>query len=585
MGRELRRFAAIAFLSAIVAVAPWPGLNKASVSARNKPTPTSEDEFASELSPGKSFLAHDLPFVWRDAAFQGPTEETFRVTGTVIDSETKQPIPGALVEVYGSATLADDKGNFTLQDIPRVTVLVQATKPGYFTQQQIQGMTGAAFRQPQVIHIGPDLGPVTVELVPEGIISGQITSAEGEPLDEIPVVLSSSMVAEGVRIWQPRGMKRSDDEGRFRIANLTPGNYYLSAGPSNNGLLARTLTARRPQGYPLTYYPSGQDMAEATPIVITPGKHVEVALSMIRQPLYQISGTVNGVNPGEAVSIQVQGSANFGAGASIDPRTGAFHTTLLPAGMYTIRATMHAGRTLGDADGAEMLTARTEISLNADAADVHLNLAPAQTISFNFRNDSTSGEEERPFGIPVWPMLFSADQGKERSVNQGIGIAGPPEKQKLVLRNVEPGRYEIQFHPNGAFYVASAIFGNEDLLRDDLVIAAQGNPQSIEVSVRDDGGTISAAVSPGGDRSVNTVFAVSQDFPKAIQRAFTNKDGVAVFSGVAPGHYKVFAVDNAADLEYRMPGVLDHFLLRASDVIVQAKQEASVRVEVLHREN
>lgn len=285
MGRALRRFAAIAFLLAIFAVAPWPILNTASVSARDKAN-SPGDQLASEISPAQYFLDDDRPFVKKAPALQDSGTETFKVTGTVIDSETKQPIPGALVEVYGSATLADDKGNFTLQDIPRTTVLVQATKPGYFTQQQIQGMTGAAFRQPQPIDVGPDLGPVTVELVPEGIISGQITSAEGEPLEEIPVVLSSSMVAEGVRIWQPRGMKRSDDEGRFRIANLTPGNYYLSAGPSNNDLLARTLTARRPQGYPLTYYPSGQDMAEATPIVITPGKHVEVALPMIRQPLY-----------------------------------------------------------------------------------------------------------------------------------------------------------------------------------------------------------------------------------------------------------------------------------------------------------
>src|ERR1700683_799779 len=428
----------------------------------------------------KYFFDDDLPFVRRDPALQDSSTETFKVTGTVIDSATKQPIAGALVELNEAATLVDDKGNFTLQDIPRITALVQVTKPGYFNQQQIEGMAGAAFQQPQMINIGPDMGPVTVELVLEGIISGQITSAEGEPLDEIPVVLSSSMVTEGVRTWQPRVGKRSDDEGRFRIANLTPGNYYLSAGPSNNGLLARTLTARRPQGYPLTYYPSGQDMAEATRIVITPGKHVELALSMIRQPLYEISGTVNGVSPGESVSIQVQGSANFGAGASVDPRTGAFHTALLPAGIYHIRATMHNGRTLGGADGAEMLTPRVEITLNADVSDVHLNLAPAQTISFNFRNDSTSGEE-RPFGIPVWPMVISAEQGTGRSLNQDIGMAAPPGKQKLLLRNIEPGRYEIEFHPNGAFYVASATFGNQDLLRDDLVITAEGNPPSIEV--------------------------------------------------------------------------------------------------------
>lgn len=231
-----------------------------------------------------------------------------------------------------------------------------------------------------------------------------------------------------------------------------------------------------------------------------------------------------------------------------------------------------------------MLTARAEVTLNADVSDVHLNLAPAQTISFNFRNDSTSGEESFP-GIPIWPVLFPADQDKGRSLSSGVGMAGPPGKQKLVLRNIEPGRYEIEFHPNGSFYVASATFGNQDLLRDDLVIAAEGNPASIEVSVRDDGGTISAEVSPSGQASAIAVFAVSQDFPKAIQSAFTNKDGVAVFSGVAPGHYKVFAMDNASDLEYRMPGALDHFLLRASDVIVQAKQEASVRVKVLHREN
>jgi hypothetical protein len=515
-----------------------------------------------------------------------PSAERFTVTGTVVNSETREPIRGALVEFQGTATLSDDRGNFVLREVPGGRVAVQAEKPGYLNRQEISNMPSPQ----EYVPVVRGMAPITVELVPEGVISGQVFSAGGEPLENIPVELLSAVIQDGLKNWQQRNGASTDDEGKFRIAELPPGTYYLHAGPSRNvAPTPGTAGAIKVQGYSMAYYPAGQALEDATPIVITPGKHFEAGISLVRQPFYRITGTLNGVSAIDAVSIQVLApDGNSMGGAGMNPAKGAFRTNFLPAGNYVLRATAREQGRNGNMDDGSTRTGHAEVALNSENVEVHLNLAQARTIPVNFRMDSPPPAEVltegQPF-IPVWPQLVPAGDGPRRPMGQGFSMTGPQGKQSVVLRNILPGHYRVEFGRSGRYYVAAATAGQTDLLRDDLVIGAEGSSEAIEIYVRDDAGALEASVESNGNKFGAAVFAVSEEFPNLVEFSPAGEDGTARFDGVPPGKYKVFALDSAEGIEYRKPGVLDAYLLRARDVNVSAKQQATVSVAILSREN
>jgi hypothetical protein len=507
--------------------------------------------------------------------------EKTTVTGTVINSETREPIPGALVCLDQSATLTDDKGNFSFQTVPRLTAFLIARKPGYLDSQRITKF----HNRPRFINIAPGMQPITVEIIPEGIIFGEVTSADGEPLEDIPITLFSSIVDDGRKSLLTQGGGSTDDQGRFRIANLMSGTYYLSAGPSNIvDPAAASPSAATAQGYSMVYYPSGQEFASAIPIAIGPGKHFEVHLTLNRQPFYRISGTLSGLDPGQNVSVQFQGSSmQLGSASIANSRTGVFRSTPLPAGPYTVRATVV--NTYGNRAGPQAFTTHADVNLNASTLALQLAMMPPRIITFNLVMDSTSPPID-PSSRPLIPVLYPVDPEPGRGFNRGIYSMGDKSAQKYPFPDLDPGRYQIEFQSGGAmFYAASATFGNIDLLRDDLVIGSDTSSQTIDVHVRDDGGIMKVSVSSSGDKSEIAVFVVSEEFPGNVQTIFPDPDGAAFFGGLAPGAYRVFALDNPDNLEYRRPGALDDFLSRAAEVTVSPKQQASVTVNVLHREN
>jgi len=481
------------------------------------------------------------------------------------------------VQVEGFATLTDERGHFNFDHVPNMTASISAEKPGYFGDQQI----GGNFHPNRMIDIAAGLQPITIKLIPEGVITGQVRSDDGEPLENIPVVLTGSVIQDGMKTWQQRGGLQTDEEGRFRIAALQPGTYYLSAGPGQSPGVGTMSSPGARLGYTFSYYPSGQDLSSATAIAVTPGKRIEADFVLSRKPFYRVSGTVSGYAPGQNVSIQffsALGSRSFG-GAGANIQTGVFQSNLMPSGSYILQATSY------DPRSNETFFARLSVNVNSDISNLHLILAPTRTITINCHVDwahPPNTENSQPAMVRFSP----ADQAPNVWPSRPwVQMDGPPGQQKLVVRNLEPGTYRVQIQPNGPLYMVSATYGNVDLLRDDLVIGSDSTAQTIEIYLHDDPGSIKGSVQSPGDRSGAVVFMVPEEFPKLLQMIFANRDGNFQVSGLAPGWYRIFALDNVDGLEFRNPEALQGYLSAAAVVTVVAGQRASVAVGLLHREN
>jgi len=98
--------------------------------------------------------------------------------------------------------------------------------------------------------------------VPAALLTGQITGAENEPLENALVRVLRRQIVNGHGRWQQEGTAQSDEDGRYRIANLRAGQYIVSVStPNENDLVSLTETYT----YPLQwFYPGVSERNAAT---------------------------------------------------------------------------------------------------------------------------------------------------------------------------------------------------------------------------------------------------------------------------------------------------------------------------------
>ena len=139
-----------------------------------------------------------------------------------------------------------------------------------------------------------------------------------------------------------------------------------------------------------------------------------------------------------------------------------------------------------------------------------------------------------------------------------------------------------EIYPNGFYYVQSARSGSTDLLREDLTIAPGGSVQPIQVVLRDDFASLDGKVSSDAQADSAVVIVMPEDAPRQSRQVVMNnpKDSFNL-SQLAPGAYKVLAVDRLDTFEYKNPDVLRKYLSRARDISLLPDQTASVDLELV----
>ena len=428
--------------------------------------------------------------------------------------------------------------------------------------------------------IGADNGPVVLKLSPLGAIYGRVLDAAGLPIENVSLRLIGRSVRDGRVRWNMIGSAESDEDGRFRFPSLTPGPYYLAAGPGVQREVRLLARDEKPKtGYPSLYYPGAPDLGSATPIQLAAGQQAQADFSMPSVPVYKISGTVANSVPGPGVILQVLNQAgdpiSIAIGMHMD---GTFEIQAIPAGTYTLKAFSHVE--------SQTLRAVIPLAVATNLDNVSLVLMPAPFIQITVRMDSRDASNlNRPGWNPQRPpvsvrLIPAALPGVEPSSNF---VQQTPGVQVMGLQDVDPGKYTAEVMPWGPWYVQSAQYGPTNLLSEDLTVAP-GQTYPVEIVLRDDGATLSGNLQfyPNNETSI-TVIAVPQPASRrgAKVSQFGSQSGFTM-NGLAPGDYLVFAFDRIDDLEYANPEVLQPYTSQATHVTLSPGQETHVALNLIH---
>src|SRR5437899_5329269 len=164
------------------------------------------------------------------ASQQYSNSDKYMLRGTVVNSVTGEPIRGALVQIYfngQSSMLTGPDGKFQFEGLPNGQTVVRVRKPGFFTEEEIHSPGYAQ----QMVPTGSHSASLVLKLIPEGVVYGRISEDDGEPIEGLPVQLVVQRLQNGRKVWEQRPGATTDEDGAFRIAELPPGNYFLSGGP------------------------------------------------------------------------------------------------------------------------------------------------------------------------------------------------------------------------------------------------------------------------------------------------------------------------------------------------------------------
>jgi Carboxypeptidase regulatory-like domain len=497
------------------------------------------------------------------------------VGGEVINSVTGQPIARALVQLGSQhAALTDHDGRFEFENVVDGFGVAFASKPGYFPRDN----AAVALNQ-----------PLTLQLIPEAILSGTITDQAGQPIQNLQVQLKTMQVHLGLRHWQQAQGTTTNAEGEFRFAELQAGEYSLATGFFIEGLPEAESSIAF---VPLVFPPLAGDGFSGA-LTLAPGDHIEENLNLQVEKLYPVTGLVHGrIGQGVSFEVETKDGETISPPARVHQETGAFRL-MLPSGSYRIRLRSFAER--------EQLVGTSEITVgHAPLQGVSIALDPQAIIPVEVEfqevnNSAQEGPTNAASSLNIslqqadaaGPMrMFSAQQLRGPAETQAPGSGGP-----LVFQYVEPGHYELQAQMSPPWYLASASCGNLDLMREPLVIAPGVAACSIRALLRNDSASLKwsiAAGEPGDENNQanrpETVFVEAIPLgnltqPVGTVRA-TGSPAEGTFEGLAPGRYLVIALNHEQELPYRDTTALQRYLTLGQEVTLARNGKSEVQLQV-----
>jgi uncharacterized protein (DUF2141 family) len=563
-----------------------------------------------------------------------PAAQSATLAGQVMTTtEPVTPVRRAIVTISGDgirdgrSTVSDDEGRFAFDAVPPGRYLVTATKPAHLTAAWGASSPGRS-GVPVSVAAGERRDDLVLLMARAGVVGGTIRTAEGEPMTGVEVW--TYRVPDPGRLIALVPSKRAitDDQGRYRIFDLTPGRYLVAArahsrfsGSSDAALWSdaqvdRALQqlAQRSAGVPAApvprpldagdsaepqavvgwapvFFPGVTSAQQAMELRIGPGDErlgLDFAVSMSR--LVRIRGVLSG-DPALLTSVRMFFNAT---GRRLEPLAGItprfssrltpygreFEYTGVPPGTYAITAQAQS-----QADGAaSTFWATTEVVVDGGGdVQVGMDLQPALTFSGRLvAVDGTPLPAEALKGVTI---RFRPANGMGQASSNGTLMGNPiirpatvDERGTFRMDGVIPNAFTLEVTPpkGSTWQPVSALLGTVDLLDTPTLIRDAVEGVSVVLSNQPTH-LEGRLMTPEGDAAGALFMAV---FPqdralwtptsRRIRSARAATDGHWAMDGLPPGDYCVVALSDLAPEELLLPEFLEQLTPVAIKVSVAA---------------
>ncbi|HXB67277.1 MAG TPA: carboxypeptidase regulatory-like domain-containing protein [Candidatus Acidoferrales bacterium] len=513
----------------------------------------------------------------------GPSnDQPGRVEGEVRNAIDGTPIERAHVrldsianggqERYGALTNAE--GRFAISNLPLGSYNLMLDRVG-FVDMNFPGATML------ILRAGEKKDPMKLKLTPAGTITGRVLDSDGKPVESIQVMAESA--------GSGRRGAVTDDRGMYRIGGLHPGKYRVRALPQELPAPPEIRTDNTVEvHYSATYHPGALDAKSATRVLVGAATDVPgIDIHMVRTAILHVGGKVAGMPPGaQNVSVVLRSQSGGGNGALVRP-DGSFEVWRPVPGKYTVQANYYNS-------GAQLSSAPVEIEIrDSDVENITLQLMAPEDIHGqvdfldeevrnapqpNQRPAQPAGQSAPPGAPATTPTVTPQRPPQQRiylrgaDFSQGAAPAEIADDGAFTLLKVPPGKYRLSIFGSTG-YVQSTQLGPTAMegATLDLRNGSGGAPLRVRVAaatgvvqgtVRDEKGPVAGA------RVVldeETADRVNPNF------AITKEDGTYAFTGVAPGKYKIFTVDDP-DLGAVSQGAIEDYDDIARSIDVAAHQ-------------
>ena len=266
--------------------------------------------------------------------------------------------------------------------------------------------------------------------------------------------------------------------------------------------------------------------------------------------------------------------------STFSPDTGKFEIDGMPAGSYILKAETrsHTG---------QYLQAQLPITVTGDVNNLRIALEPPASIPVIVKKEERTtsseknggGDQDRLGSVFPVSVHLSAVNASDPDAYSRIGVTG--NGRVMTLEQVQPGRYIAEITPQDGWYVAAADYAGTNLLTDEMTVRS-GSSTPMQVVVRDDGASLTGTVKMPDEAVGVMVVLVSQrstqEWPR---RAPCFPSGEFNFSGIPPGDYMVFAVDEVDNLEYANADAMRPYLSRATHVTLSAGQKGNASISLI----
>ncbi len=509
------------------------------------------------------------------AAGQTPDPGSLTLTGTVINSQTGEPIRRALVSLTGPPDLSPEGKPSAVPRAMNTSTLTDsggvfrftALRPGYYfiyPSKPEFAVSGPGTNLS--ITLNESTPNVVLRLAPLGVIEGKVVDRDDLPLRDVQMVILSTRVTDGFRDTVVDRSVSTDDRGIFRIWSLQPGSHFLKAAGKSGGtaFLANDPASRLPvESFAPVYFGGGSSVKSSKPIELGPGADIQANFALEIQTGYRIRGTLANFLPHSRVRFTLlNGNEQVAAGTSaLNVENGHFEISDVVPGSYVLRAEQ----------GREMFGEAPVTVGYTDVNGLIIPMAGAVDIPYSVRITGAQKDVKGPDQDPN----FSADDEPDTdcSVRLHSGqlrtglIERPaqthgPRKPNMIY-SVSPGSYTVLIQCGGA-YVTSATAGTQDLLANSsLTIQPGAVPPPIEVVAQRGGGSVSGKLglnnpsTPQQPAGVLLVPRFAGTTGPAMAEAFAGgKEASFRFNSLAPGDYVAYGFSHPFEVEYRNPEFL-----------------------------